>query len=421
METLLKKANNNSMTNSHIRKIGNQLKNNIEVPESVIEELEIYRLSFKTALSETYNILDNICSNYKDSIVTYRIKRFESIIKKLQRFPAMKLDRMGDIGGCRCILKNKKDVYSVYNQICTKFDVTTIKDYYETPQSDGYKSIHIYIKDTSSQKRIEIQLRNTESHDWATLVEISDYLFSESIKTKNPIKKELQEFHRILSTPNNLKYNDKIKIIRIAEEMKYIEKLIANYQNNYIPTRAQWEKQAQDSSKSYILITNYPTENKPPNINLFSSFEDAENSYFSQYSSFHLYNSVLTHIENPTYSKVSKAYSNYILTYHSFINSFFSILESACTESLKQNKVKRTKKYYKLYKKYWVSCVSNSIEEFKHVNDLKELSPKRKNEWENDIRNELKKIIKMNKIDLKISNIRKQKYFSWLLKIYLDH
>ena len=37
----------------------------------------------------------------KDSIISFRIKRIESIISKIGREPTMALGNMGDIAGCR--------------------------------------------------------------------------------------------------------------------------------------------------------------------------------------------------------------------------------------------------------------------------------------------------------------------------------
>jgi ppGpp synthetase/RelA/SpoT-type nucleotidyltranferase len=417
LEHLLEKAKSINLTKSHVRKIGEKLRKGL-LEEETIEELEIYRLSYKKPLSVTYKKLDEYCSNYKDSIVTYRIKRFESIIDKLQRFPKMQLERMGDIGGCRCILKNKKEVYSIYNTICSNFEIYKVNDYYEKPQEDGYKSIHVYIKDSKSKKIIEVQLRNSDSHEWATLVEISDILFSESIKTKSPQKKELQEFHKILSR-KSLSYKEKEQIINIVQETNYIDKLIYNYKTNYIPTRMQWAKESIDDTKSFILITNDIIENTPPDIKVFKSFEEAETAYFSKYDNFH--NSVLTHIQKPTYEKVSKAYSNYILTYHSFISIYFSILESACIQSLNQNKIFKAKKYYILYKKYWSHCITNSLLTWSYLENISELAPKKLEHWKDEINKEMGKIIKLRKIEKKLNNIMKQKPFSGVIIFYFMH
>ena len=45
-------------------------------------------------------------------IVAERLKRLESISKKLKRFPDMSLWRMQDLGGCRMIVDSIDDVYS---------------------------------------------------------------------------------------------------------------------------------------------------------------------------------------------------------------------------------------------------------------------------------------------------------------------
>lgn len=44
-------------------------------------------------------------------IVVQRLKRLDSILDKIERFPTMNLYKMQDIGGCRVILDSIDDVY----------------------------------------------------------------------------------------------------------------------------------------------------------------------------------------------------------------------------------------------------------------------------------------------------------------------
>ena len=53
----------------------------------------------------------------KASLVVRRLKRTPSIITKLSRFPSMKLSRMQDIGGCRSIVSNVKQVERLLEKI----------------------------------------------------------------------------------------------------------------------------------------------------------------------------------------------------------------------------------------------------------------------------------------------------------------
>src|SRR5688572_32983477 len=102
------------MTKNQTDKVGDRIRQETIIDDRTLEQLQLYRISFKDSLSKIFNIL---CESTKqissDNLVTYRIKRIESIVSKLKRFPDMKLSRMADIGGCRCILRSDKEVYKL--------------------------------------------------------------------------------------------------------------------------------------------------------------------------------------------------------------------------------------------------------------------------------------------------------------------
>lgn len=72
--------------------------NNIE--SSDYEMLQALRLTYKDSLATVFNTLDRLAHGIdKDCVCTYRIKRIESIISKLLRFPDMEVQRVADIAG----------------------------------------------------------------------------------------------------------------------------------------------------------------------------------------------------------------------------------------------------------------------------------------------------------------------------------
>ena len=89
---------------------------------------------------------------------------------------------MGDIAGCRCILSTEAGVYNLYKKIqknigSLPFEIKgVVHDYIAEPKDSGYKSIHINVTLRGDNRRIEIQLRSLEQHNWATLVETTDLL-----------------------------------------------------------------------------------------------------------------------------------------------------------------------------------------------------------------------------------------------------
>ncbi|MBQ2065515.1 MAG: hypothetical protein II455_05555, partial [Paludibacteraceae bacterium] len=58
----------------------------------------------------------------RNCICTYRVKRIESIISKLIRFPEMQVNRAEDIAGCRFIMSSTSKVYELFNRILKNKD-----------------------------------------------------------------------------------------------------------------------------------------------------------------------------------------------------------------------------------------------------------------------------------------------------------
>ena len=154
---------------------------------SMDESLKIinnWRTSHEYLLSIVYNIGLLDCKNKIDQVVR-RLKRLESIIDKLSRFPNMMLDRMQDLGGCRAIVNQIDDVNEIVNyfkqykpkEIKNLYTLIKENDYIAQPKPDGYRSVHLIfeVTDTASIYRglkVEVQIRTQLQHAWATAVEV---------------------------------------------------------------------------------------------------------------------------------------------------------------------------------------------------------------------------------------------------------
>jgi putative GTP pyrophosphokinase len=102
--------------------------------------------------------------------VVQRLKRREQIIFKLVRFPNSKLSNMGDIGGCRAILRDWAQVDGVVRRIRRNWSVQgRIRDTRHEPPASGYRGVHVIV--LRAGRRIEIQLRVPREHEWALAVE----------------------------------------------------------------------------------------------------------------------------------------------------------------------------------------------------------------------------------------------------------
>ena len=300
------------------KKIRELKKNNKLVPYEDLEVLQYLRTTYKESLSDIFNILSIESRKVdRESIVTYRVKRIESIISKLIRQPTMQLNLMGDIAGCRCILKSNKEVYRIKEILSQKLFVKSCNDYIENPKEDGYKSLHLIVaKDENDTKFIEIQLRCEIDHNWATLVEITDLIYDTKIKEFNS-NHILSTFHKLLSKDKRtITTEDIIEIFKIARKNNYFNKISSVFKRNYIEVRIQWSQIQRKKGHNFYLIE--VTKDSVPKIQSFTNFNDAENEYFELFRQNNNANIVLTYVKDASYEQISKAYSNYILTYHQF-------------------------------------------------------------------------------------------------------
>lgn len=242
----------------------------------------------------------------------------------------MQVNRAEDIAGCRCIMSSVEKVYDLYNRLLRNKDKLpfiikgTIHDYIESPKGSGYRSIHInaVLKD-GDNRRIEIQLRGLEHHNWATLVEITDLLFNTKLKEngKNS-NEELFEFHRLLSVPEKLlSKKEKYFIADIAIKYKYIDKIGTIFARNYLDVRSQWNKLKLQRNHFFLISTG---RDGIPDFMGYTCFEEAEQAYFDKFvNNEDNRNIVLTHLQRANFTKISVAYSNYFLTFN---NTLIQIL-----------------------------------------------------------------------------------------------
>lgn len=407
-------SNNYNKSNAEIDRLGNRIRNNAINDNNELSDLQAYRVAHNNTLKEVFH---KICkhinrgktnANVKNTkITTYRIKRLESIIKKLHRFPDSRLCRMWDIGGCRIILESNNQVYKMVNFIKGNFIIKREKDYIKNPSEDGYKSYHIYVQIPESKFVIEIQIRNRESHDWATLVEISDLVFDSGLKEYGK-NKELQKFHLLLSKYPKVSYEETVTISNIIGKYNYVEKLSGIFSKNYLDVKKQFLDLPSKSRNTYFLLET--SKNKPPLIKSYRNFAEAEENHFIRYSKNPNANLLLTHLPNPSYDHLSIAYSNYILTMHNFISNSASVFETLSLQAMEKKKYLKFLKYFNLYNKNIFFRYSTAIEEVNFTNNLyanSSIQNKKKlkseiTQWNSDIKS------KLNTWSKKAERFRKQ-------------
>jgi ppGpp synthetase/RelA/SpoT-type nucleotidyltranferase len=93
----------------------------------------------------------------------------------------MKLARMQDIGGCRAVVSDEKEVRRIAAHLRRRWTgavgnaakVVREYDYINQPKPDsGYRAFHLVVE--KNGRLIEVQLRTLQQHRWAELIESVD-------------------------------------------------------------------------------------------------------------------------------------------------------------------------------------------------------------------------------------------------------
>lgn len=340
------------MTKGEIDRLGRKIGTSSEVAQEDLDKLQEYRQTFQEPISNVFNFVLTVARKIdKQCIVTYRIKRIDTIVEKLRRFNEnpngkMNLSRMWDIAGCRCILNatdgNKlykllKKIQNEYGRDCK------INDYIASPKESGYRSIHIYVKDKLTQKPIEIQIRNQEQHNWATLVEIVDLLYGTKNKERGATS-QLGQFLYLYSKAEDLTEDEFAEMLKIERKVKVFEEMSNVLTRNYLNIRQKWVKQKQKGS--YFVIT---ANKRGSDIVSFPTFKEAETAYYEKYLANSDSNIVLTHLRMPDFSQISMAYSNYVLAMHAFFDDYRVLVSQKIIQCVKDGYYFKFFKYFKIY------------------------------------------------------------------------
>lgn len=131
------------------------------------------------------------------ALISQRLKRFESIVKKLNLRPWITLSQMQDIGGCRAVVNSLDEVSRLRDDYRTSPGSHRFKqenDYIQKPKKDGYRGVHLIYYYVGRAKRarayaaknmqVEVQMRTPLQHYWATAVETAEAFSRESLKSR---------------------------------------------------------------------------------------------------------------------------------------------------------------------------------------------------------------------------------------------
>jgi ppGpp synthetase/RelA/SpoT-type nucleotidyltranferase len=127
-----------------------------------------------------------------NGITAARLKRMQAIRRKLQRFNYT-LERLQHLGGCRVILPTIADVETLVDRIKHRARHEIREDnYILNPKNDGYRSHHLMLtyqgrgpKEVFTGRKIELQVRTTLQHSWATAIEAVGLFRREELKNNS--------------------------------------------------------------------------------------------------------------------------------------------------------------------------------------------------------------------------------------------
>ena len=89
-----------------IDKVGKTLTSKESLQEEKEQALAILNNWRAVHASPLNTITNNLTFSNPNAIIVHRLKRLDSIIEKLKRFPQMHLSKMQDLGGCRVVFGN---------------------------------------------------------------------------------------------------------------------------------------------------------------------------------------------------------------------------------------------------------------------------------------------------------------------------
>ena len=385
------------MTKSQINKLGKELRKQIrdEVNPSnaLLDSLQLYRTTFKDDLSSVFEIITKTAKEGRsDSIVSFRIKRIESILSKIKRQPTMALGNMGDIAGCRVLVYSEDALSKLILKFNSIFNIKYFNDYTVESKDDGYRGYHFYIESPiNPNKLIEIQLRTVTSHKWASMVEIVDILYDLKIKEgqKHP---DFEKFLLLFSNKNNLSNSEKKELLKIDDKFKVYNKLNEVFVKNHIQIRMDWLKISNQNNNYFIIEVDAEKTSK---IYSFNTYEKAEENYFNKFKENNNSNFVLTHIEKPNFKRLCIAYASYVLIKHDYLNDWNEFTSDILKESIDKNN-KIDLHFFKNYTKRnlddQMALIKSELDEAKKYKETSEIDTKGFEEWVNEIKENLEKV-----------------------------
>ena len=290
--------------------------------------------------------LQVICSNLRlrnpQAIVVQRLKRLESIIGKIERFPNMSLYRMQDLGGCRVVVDTIGQVYEAvekYKKSRIRHILKREYDYIQNPKDSGYRSYHMVYQFHSDKKEIynknmliEIQFRTKLQHVWATAVEVMGIYAKSNLKSSQG-NAGLLRFFTLVSSAIAVQENMPVcpntsdNINELADEIKKLnaEHRIISILDGMNLAIDYTERKIASKNVYYLLILDYP--DRMVRIRTFASSQlEVATQAYANIEKETDKNVVLASAKS--FNELREAYPNYFVDISKFISMVQDIIQN---------------------------------------------------------------------------------------------
>ena len=332
---------------SKIDKAGDILRDTPAPSDDALDLLSEWRGRHVYALNLAFQLLKGKTNSKEvgnNAIYGQRLKRVDSIISKLQRFPETNLSRLNDIGGCRVILSSYQKLMVLYSKLKKSRSILPYeKNYIIYPKSDGYRSIHLIYQCGSLDPKyaglkIELQLRTKLQHAWATTVEIIDLFEGEKLKLGRGSKDWKQFFYLVadaFALYEQLPIRDAItkdelfnKIKILSDKLKVTDKLLAyRHAIRLIDSKTPLVHSKKIKIAKFFILQ-LMTRQSQIKIIPFSNVEIAQDRYMELEKEFILDPSVnIVMIKSDSVKKIKKSYPNYFADSKLFMETMSNIMK----------------------------------------------------------------------------------------------
>lgn len=326
-----------------INEAGTAIRNFDSSTQEYADALKIvdnWRSAHAYPLHVFYMNLRGKAGNRSDILVAERLKRLESIEKKLQREDGMQLYRMQDLGGCRMVLPTIDEVYA-YSQKFQKsrirHELKKVNDYIQNPKKSGYRSLHmIYRFQTDTKEKdvfnqsmmlIELQFRTHLQHIWATALETIGLFTNQALKAGQG-NEEILRFFVVISSLFAIREGCPVVPGTVTDEAELISEIEEINDKHHVldmlrAIRTVIDRDSEhvpDKRGYYILELNYETHMLRRWFYKPSELEKANLVYDLLESNRANKPLDIVMVRAASYNTVKAAYPNYFLDIGEFIN-----------------------------------------------------------------------------------------------------